>query len=208
VRFGALLFRDSAGLGTIREFVRLGDVAGSTSSIRPERAIVTPRAFAPESGDSLPLEDLVRPVLAADPVTRRDTVEKWWPRDALRGVASRIAEDQATLSVLAEVFLAHGVANRRAQPTAAALLVRAEPGWRPVEVRDLTFADLEGAAWPDVDLENADLRGAKLAGADLSRADLRGAKLHGSDFFLVDLREARYDDDQREHLVRTGAILT
>ncbi|HYF49563.1 MAG TPA: pentapeptide repeat-containing protein [Planctomycetota bacterium] len=43
--------------------------------------------------------------------------------------------------------------------------------------------------------------------ANLRGADLRGAILTNTDFYLVDLRDAKYDDEQREHFKRCGAIL-
>lgn len=43
--------------------------------------------------------------------------------------------------------------------------------------------------------------------ANLCRADLRGAKVKTVDFYLVDLRGAIYDEDQRRHFARCGAIL-
>ncbi|MEM8668039.1 MAG: pentapeptide repeat-containing protein [Planctomycetota bacterium] len=43
--------------------------------------------------------------------------------------------------------------------------------------------------------------------ASLRGADIRGADITNVDFYLVDLRDAQYDDEQRIHLQRTGAIL-
>lgn len=43
--------------------------------------------------------------------------------------------------------------------------------------------------------------------ANLCGADLRGAKVKTVDFYLVDLRGAIYDEDQRLHFERCGAIL-
>lgn len=43
--------------------------------------------------------------------------------------------------------------------------------------------------------------------ANLRSADLRGASVMNADFYLVDLRGAIYDEDQREHFERCGAIL-
>jgi len=43
--------------------------------------------------------------------------------------------------------------------------------------------------------------------ANLCDCDLRGAKVTKSDFYLVDLRGAKYDEKQREHFLRCGAIL-
>ena len=43
--------------------------------------------------------------------------------------------------------------------------------------------------------------------ANLRGVDLRGAKIDQTDFYLVDLRGARYTAEQREHLLRCGAIL-
>ena len=43
--------------------------------------------------------------------------------------------------------------------------------------------------------------------ASLYGCDIRGANIHGVDFYLVDLREAKFDPDQREQLIATGAIL-
>lgn len=44
--------------------------------------------------------------------------------------------------------------------------------------------------------------------ANLRFADLRGAIVKYADFYLVDLRDAVYDDAQREHFHRCGAILS
>ncbi|MGZ0174577.1 MAG: pentapeptide repeat-containing protein [Planctomycetales bacterium] len=43
--------------------------------------------------------------------------------------------------------------------------------------------------------------------ANLRGADLRGASVQNTDFYLVDLRGAIYDEDQRRHFARCGAIL-
>ena len=43
--------------------------------------------------------------------------------------------------------------------------------------------------------------------ASLYGCDLRGAKIDGVDFYLVDLRKAKFDDEQRDQLIATGAIL-
>jgi uncharacterized protein YjbI with pentapeptide repeats len=43
--------------------------------------------------------------------------------------------------------------------------------------------------------------------ANLCGTDLRGAKVKTVDFYLVDLRGAIYDEDQRAHFARSGAIL-
>lgn len=43
--------------------------------------------------------------------------------------------------------------------------------------------------------------------ANLRGADLRGANITGVDFYLVDLRDAEYDEDQKQQLEKTGAIL-
>ncbi len=43
--------------------------------------------------------------------------------------------------------------------------------------------------------------------ASLFGCDLRGAKIEGVDFYLVDLRKAKYDPEQRDQLIATGAIL-
>ena len=43
--------------------------------------------------------------------------------------------------------------------------------------------------------------------ANLCGCDLRGARVVKSDFYLVDLRGATYDEKQREHFQRCGAIL-
>jgi len=47
---------------------------------------------------------------------------------------------------------------------------------------------------------------------EIRKASLRGANLEGADvistdFYLVDLRDANYDEDQRRHFQRCGAIL-
>jgi hypothetical protein len=42
---------------------------------------------------------------------------------------------------------------------------------------------------------------------NLCGADLRGAKVKTVDFYLVDLRGAIYDEHQRRHFERCGAIL-
>ena len=44
--------------------------------------------------------------------------------------------------------------------------------------------------------------------ANLCRCNLLGAKVFAADFYLVDLRGAIYDDDQRVHFQKCGAILT
>jgi uncharacterized protein YjbI with pentapeptide repeats len=43
--------------------------------------------------------------------------------------------------------------------------------------------------------------------ASLQGANLLGANVEGVDFYLVDLRDAIYDDSQRHHFSRSGAIL-
>lgn len=43
--------------------------------------------------------------------------------------------------------------------------------------------------------------------ANLRGCNLLGAKVFATDFYLVDLRDAQYDDAQRKHFMRTGAIL-
>ena len=44
--------------------------------------------------------------------------------------------------------------------------------------------------------------------ANLCDCDLRGARVLKTDFYLVDLRGAKYDEKQREHFQRCGAILS
>jgi uncharacterized protein YjbI with pentapeptide repeats len=44
--------------------------------------------------------------------------------------------------------------------------------------------------------------------ANLRGCDLRGALVHETDWYLVDLRDAIYDEDQRLHFLRCGAILS
>ena len=43
--------------------------------------------------------------------------------------------------------------------------------------------------------------------ANLRGADLRGANITGVDFYLVDLRDTKFDEEQRQQLETTGAIL-
>lgn len=43
--------------------------------------------------------------------------------------------------------------------------------------------------------------------ANLRGADLRGANIEDTDFYLVDLRDALYDQKQKQHFQRCGAIL-
>lgn len=43
--------------------------------------------------------------------------------------------------------------------------------------------------------------------ANLRGADLRNAIVKGTDFYLVDLRDSKYTDSQRDHFIRSGAIL-
>ena len=50
-------------------------------------------------------------------------------------------------------------------------------------------------------------RPSQIRKADLRQADLRGARVSEADFYLVDLRGALFDDDQRAHFRRCGAIL-
>jgi uncharacterized protein YjbI with pentapeptide repeats len=48
-----------------------------------------------------------------------------------------------------------------------------------------------------LEIRNANLRG----------CDLTGALVMDTDWYLVDLRDALYDEAQREHFARCGAIL-
>jgi uncharacterized protein YjbI with pentapeptide repeats len=168
------------------------------------RALVPPRVKPRSPGVDLPTshgllrhEDVRRHLVAEALLERlrtddlrRASLELWWPREILQAVAPRLAHESDILETLRDVCRRDDEMHRRAQPTAAAILVVADPDWRPDALKDLTFAGLSGAVWPGVDLTGADLRGADLSRADLDGADLSLADAFAADLFGASLRSA------------------
>jgi uncharacterized protein YjbI with pentapeptide repeats len=78
-----------------------------------------------------------------------------------------------------------------ASANCATLLRHANPGWRPTgKALYLSGACLDGAFWPDIQLERADLRGTSLVEAVLTGARLISARIGGADFSDANLTNA------------------
>ena len=142
------------------------------------------------------------------------------PRDLVREVASRIADDAETVDRLRSLF---DEGDRSIQPMLASLLHALDIDWKPGPLPlQLEGAYLNGAFWPEIDLTGAPMQGADLSNANLSSsrlgsailegASLSGAYLCGSSierasFARADLSRASLEQVRAERACFASAIL-
>src|SRR6185312_3112496 len=101
------------------------------------------------------------------------------PREILHETAQLLRGEQDTFNAVVERAALQVVM----QPAAVSLLVEIDPAWKPqFRVRNLTQAQLSGAAWPNVSLTAAALHRTNFAGADLLDANLRGVRALQANF--------------------------
>ena len=172
-------------------------------AVRNPDSIVAPRVIAPVTGEILLLADVIRDHIGTS--VRTIHLNGSGKSSAIGFLKNEFADDhhvqvvddlkwQEALKYQNTKLLVFSGNSKEcpSSSTAASLMIRIEPEWKPTGRGPLRFnyARLAGANWHDVSLNNAGLSHSDVGQADLSGADLTICVATTANFRRANLRGA------------------